>query len=171
MPDARAALLYFANWHFLASATDYFAADIDASPFLHFWSLAIEEQFYVVYPVVVLLALRLQRRHREVPVLLIAVTGLGTASLVAQVVIAPPIRSRLLQHHHAPVPIARRCHARHRAETTPGCAGRLGVRPRFRARQTNPKRSMSGRRARRAAPAWPTSAPIALALLVVVRRR
>lgn len=87
VPDARAALLYFANWHFLANATDYFAADIDASPFLHFWSLAIEEQFYVVYPVLVLLALRVQRRRAGLPALLLAVAALGIASLVAQVLV------------------------------------------------------------------------------------
>ena len=48
--DARAALLYVANWHFLGDATDYFAESVDQSPFLHFWSLAIEEQFYVAFP-------------------------------------------------------------------------------------------------------------------------
>lgn len=49
--DARAALLYVANWHFIGDATDYFAQDQRPSPFLHFWSLAIEEQFYIVFPV------------------------------------------------------------------------------------------------------------------------
>ena len=61
-PDARAALLYFANWHFRGNATDYFAETLESSPFLHFWSLAIEEQFYVAFPVVVLAALVLGRR-------------------------------------------------------------------------------------------------------------
>ena len=35
-----------ANWRFLAQSSDYFATDVEESPFLHFWSLAIEEQFY-----------------------------------------------------------------------------------------------------------------------------
>ncbi len=52
--DARSALLYYANWNFLGQSNDYFATDIDKSPFLHFWSLAIEEQFYVVFPVLLL---------------------------------------------------------------------------------------------------------------------
>ena len=60
--DARSALLYYANWHFVQEAGDYFATDIDKSPFLHFWSLAIEEQFYVVFPVLLLLLSRLRRR-------------------------------------------------------------------------------------------------------------
>ena len=60
--DAQSALLYVANWHFLAQSGDYFAADVDKSPFLHFWSLAIEEQFYVVFPVLLLLLSRRGRR-------------------------------------------------------------------------------------------------------------
>jgi len=56
--DARAALLYFANWHFLEQSTDYFSQDLQPSPFLHFWSLAIEEQFYVFFPILVVLLLR-----------------------------------------------------------------------------------------------------------------
>jgi peptidoglycan/LPS O-acetylase OafA/YrhL len=60
--DAQSALLYVANWRFLHSAEDYFAADVAESPFLHFWSLAIEEQFYVVFPVLLLLLYRISRR-------------------------------------------------------------------------------------------------------------
>ena len=50
--DAQSALLWVANWHFLAESGDYFATEVDRSPFLHFWSLSIEEQFYLVFPVV-----------------------------------------------------------------------------------------------------------------------
>ncbi|MCX6395112.1 MAG: acyltransferase family protein [Propionibacteriales bacterium] len=56
--DARAALLYVANWHFLDQSTDYFSQDLKPSPFLHFWSLAIEEQFYVFFPIVIALLVR-----------------------------------------------------------------------------------------------------------------
>lgn len=56
--DARGALLYFANWHFLDQQTDYFSQDLEPSPYLHFWSLAIEEQFYVFFPIVVALLVR-----------------------------------------------------------------------------------------------------------------
>jgi peptidoglycan/LPS O-acetylase OafA/YrhL len=45
----QAALLYVANWYFIAQSTDYFAPE-SPSPVLHFWSLAVEEQFYLVWP-------------------------------------------------------------------------------------------------------------------------
>ena len=60
--DARSALLYYSNWHFLGAENDYFAVDVDKSPFLHFWSLSIEEQFYFVYPAVLLVLTRVSRR-------------------------------------------------------------------------------------------------------------
>lgn len=56
--DARAALLYHANWHFLVASQDYFAASAESSPLLHFWSLAIEEQFYVVFPILLIVLLK-----------------------------------------------------------------------------------------------------------------
>jgi len=52
--DAVASLLYFANWRFVATAQSYFADLAVASPFRHMWSLAIEEHFYVLWPVVFL---------------------------------------------------------------------------------------------------------------------
>ncbi len=80
--DGQAALVYLSNWQFIADSRDYFAADAaDASPFLHFWSLSIEEQFYVVLPLVLLLLLRL-RRHAMVVVLLLA--GVVVASVGLQ---------------------------------------------------------------------------------------
>jgi peptidoglycan/LPS O-acetylase OafA/YrhL len=46
----RSAFLWSANWHFVSQATNYFAPSVTASPVLHFWSLAVEEQFYFVWP-------------------------------------------------------------------------------------------------------------------------
>ena len=80
--DAQASLLYVANWRFLFQSNDYFAADIDRSPFLHFWSLSIEEQFYFVFPLLLLLLVKLRRRWR--PALVAGVVGLALLSIGAQ---------------------------------------------------------------------------------------
>jgi len=50
--QGAAATLYVSNMYFAVQARDYFAADISGSPFLHTWSLGVEEQFYVVWPLV-----------------------------------------------------------------------------------------------------------------------
>ncbi|GAA3532568.1 SGNH hydrolase domain-containing protein [Aeromicrobium panaciterrae] len=45
---------FAANWRFAWQQTDYLAGDRDPSPVLHFWSLGVEEQFYVVWPLLIL---------------------------------------------------------------------------------------------------------------------
>ncbi|HET6907869.1 MAG TPA: acyltransferase family protein [Mycobacteriales bacterium] len=63
--DLRSAAAYIANWHFAASSLDYMSAP-DRSPVLHFWSLGVEEQFYVVWPLLLLLAGARAARRGEV---------------------------------------------------------------------------------------------------------
>ena len=48
--DIWASLAYVANWRFLSAGQSYAALFAGESPLLHFWSLAIEEQFYLVFP-------------------------------------------------------------------------------------------------------------------------
>jgi peptidoglycan/LPS O-acetylase OafA/YrhL len=57
--DVFWAAAYLANWHFVAVGEDYFAGYAGASPLRHTWSLSIEEQFYALWPLVVLAALSL----------------------------------------------------------------------------------------------------------------
>ena len=61
--DIVSSALYTANWHFASQSVDYFAQEVEPSPVLHLWSLAIEEQFYVVWPTLMLAATWLWRRR------------------------------------------------------------------------------------------------------------
>lgn len=83
--DAVWAALCVVNWRFAAQGTDYFQEGLPPSPLQHFWSLAVEEQFYFVWPwlMVALIALAVRRgrgRHRSL-VLGAAMTVVVLASL------------------------------------------------------------------------------------------
>lgn len=77
--DGFASLTYWANWWFIASGQSYFAAFLDPSPLRHLWSLGVEEQWYVVWPPLLLLGLRAARGRIER--LLPAVAALAMASI------------------------------------------------------------------------------------------
>ncbi len=84
--DARSALLYIANWHFIREGQDYFAESLESSPFLHLWSLSVEEQFYIVWPLIAVVLLRLWRRHPRaatVSLIVAALAGAAWAVVVA----------------------------------------------------------------------------------------
>jgi peptidoglycan/LPS O-acetylase OafA/YrhL len=58
------AALFSANAYLIHNGVGYFASDEALNPFLHTWTLAVEEQFYVVFPAVLVLSWILARRHR-----------------------------------------------------------------------------------------------------------
>ena len=73
--DGAASALSLANMRFIGSV-DYFAATTSPSPFLHFWSLSVEEQFYLVWPaLIVLLTWRGGSSRRLIVALLIGVVA------------------------------------------------------------------------------------------------
>ncbi len=78
--DARAVAVFLANWHFAAVGGDYLASAGPPSPLRHFWSLAVEEQFYLVWPAI-FLALASGRRAFRTQQLVVGLAALTVASL------------------------------------------------------------------------------------------
>ena len=83
--DSLSTLFYVANWHFIFGGSSYFAQTAQPSPLEHMWSLSIEEQFYIVWPPVALVMLRLGRRLRPSrrlwPIFATAVVGALASAL------------------------------------------------------------------------------------------
>ena len=69
--DVVSSLLYFQNWHLIAANQSYFVARGNPSLLQHVWSLAVEEQFYIVWPLLLVPCLVLLGRKR-MPMIVIA---------------------------------------------------------------------------------------------------
>ena len=87
-PDILPSLLFFNNWWQILHNVSYFGALGDPSPLTHFWSLAIEEQFYVVWPVLLFVLLRFGARRRQIRIVVLV---LAVASAVSMAVLYTPL--------------------------------------------------------------------------------
>ncbi|MFA6157096.1 acyltransferase family protein [Mesorhizobium sp.] len=85
--QVAASALYSQNWRLAWQAVDYLGAEEAASPVQHYWSLSIEEQFYIVWPVLMMAVLWLARRFRQPPraALLVALAVVFAGSLAVSV--------------------------------------------------------------------------------------
>ena len=83
-PDIIPGLLWFTNWWYILRDISYFDALGSPSPLTHFWSLAIEEQFYLVWPLLLIGAYRLGASNRTVRriCLLLAAASAGAMALL-----------------------------------------------------------------------------------------
>ena len=79
LDSAMASLVFVANYYFLATAGGYFAGPSDQLPLLHLWSLAVEEQFYLVFPLLLWLLMARAPRHAWRILAAISLVSLGLA--------------------------------------------------------------------------------------------
>lgn len=86
-PDILPSLLFFNNWWQIAQNVSYFNALGDPSPLTHFWSLAIEEQFYLIWPP---LLFAMVSMHVSKPNTRRVVLGLAAVSALAMMVLYNP---------------------------------------------------------------------------------
>lgn len=95
--DATAAFLWVANWAFVSHETDYFSQGAPPSPLQHTWSLGVEEQYYLIWPVLiaavaVLLAVIARRRGKTPTIVavrraVLVLAVLGTVGSAAEAIL------------------------------------------------------------------------------------
>jgi len=82
---ALTATIGASNIYLIKNSTNYFAQSAELNPFLHTWSLAVEEQFYLVYPILFWIFTRQQKPEKSLgylPLILCILSGLSLAGAV-----------------------------------------------------------------------------------------
>ena len=85
LAEIRASTLYYENWYLAGQAVDYLGQDNRPSPVQHYWSLSVEEQFYIFWPVVIVIAMAFARRssdllrRRAIAIMLLLLTVVSLA--------------------------------------------------------------------------------------------
>ena len=101
--QAFGTIFYCANWVMIFAKGSYFTSVGRPSPFLHMWSLAVEEQFYLVLPIVCFVARRPVARH-PVRAAIVALLGAVASTVWMAVLVSPtgdPSRGYLGSDSHA----------------------------------------------------------------------
>ena len=91
--DAISSIFYVANWHFIAAKQSYFALFTNPLPLNHLWSLAIEEQFYLLWPLIVIGLLRFGHGRRRALVVS-TIAGIIGSQIAMTVLYSPDNPSR-----------------------------------------------------------------------------
>jgi peptidoglycan/LPS O-acetylase OafA/YrhL len=87
--DGKWAALFLANFHFAASSTNYLASQQPPSALQNYWSLAVEEQFYVIYPTLFLVTAHVARRMSLRARLTVVLVVVIAASYAYSIILTP----------------------------------------------------------------------------------
>jgi len=100
--QVMASALYLQNWQLALKSVDYLGSEEAASPVQHYWSLSIEEQFYIVWPLLMAATLWSARRFRCSPArALVVVLGMvlaGSLAASARITAANPAWAYFVTH-------------------------------------------------------------------------
>ncbi|MFD0587240.1 acyltransferase family protein [Paenibacillus sp. GCM10027627] len=84
--DFLSSIFYVNNWYLIYNEVSYFESFGPASPIGHLWSLSIEEQFYIVWPIVLLVSMKLAPRRGQLIVLIFTLAFLSAISMAVMYV-------------------------------------------------------------------------------------